>query len=196
MMTQSHSLIGKIVFSAISEHTEVKLVEHLLKYGCIKPDLTPRLRAIPHFKDQSFDFINCMIEEIRSWSLPESKRQLEMLSINLGVIMHYIADYFCYAHNNEVYNSLLPHFIYESGLAMAFSLADLEKICNSAVASVKQQNVVTKKWLREYIEKRHREYISCRKSMETDISYSVEACVTVAYVVIASCVMNSKAAVA
>ncbi|MEA4847792.1 MAG: zinc dependent phospholipase C family protein [Clostridiaceae bacterium] len=196
MITQSHSLIGKIVFSAISEHTEVKLVEHLLKYGCIKPDLTPRLRAIPHFKDKSFDFITYMIEEMRSRSLPESKRQLEMLSINLGVIMHYIADYFCYAHNNEYYNSLLPHFIYESGLAMAFASADLEKIRNDAVASVKQKHIVTKKWLREYIEKRHREYVNCKRSMETDISYSVEACVTVAYVIIASCVMNSKEAAA
>lgn len=196
MMTLSHSLIGKTVYSAISEHLDVKLIERQLKYGCIKPDLAPRLRAIPHFKDKSFDFINDMVEEMRSQSLPESKQQMGAFSINLGVIMHYIADYFCYAHNNAAYDSLLPHFIYENSLVIAFASANLDGICTDAIASVKQQQIVTKKWLREYIEERHREYVNCRMSMRADVSFSVEACVTVAYVVVVSCIMNSKAAAA
>ena len=64
MMTLNHRQIGKTVFSAISKSHVVKLDEKSLTYGCIKPDLVPRLRAIPHYKEKSSDFVNEIFEEM------------------------------------------------------------------------------------------------------------------------------------
>ncbi|KUO77283.1 MAG: hypothetical protein APF77_19270 [Clostridia bacterium BRH_c25] len=192
MMTLNHRQIGKTVFSAISKSHVVKLDEKSLTYGCIKPDLVPRLRAIPHYKEKSSDFVNEIFEEMRNQELPKCDKEIKMFSINLGVIMHYIADFFCYAHNCRAYAPILPHFIYENNLALIFAFSDLDKICMDAIYSIKEQHIQSKEWLREYLDGKHDEYMCSRRNMTTDVRFSIEACITVALVIVASCMGRNE----
>lgn len=191
MMTLSHMLISKKVFSAISDCLDIKLNEKALTYGCIKPDLVPRLRAIPHNKEKSSDFINEIFEELRKQELPKSKEELKIFSINLGVILHYIADFFCFAHNCRYYDPQWPHFVYENNLALAFAFSDLDKICADAICSINGQHIKSKGWFREYLDSKHGEYLHSRQNMASDVKFSMEVCAVIAFAAVTCCMDKS-----
>lgn len=95
-------------------------LEELTKYrksfylGSILPDLTPSIVTEPHQFAITFEGLKMKMQEIAQIrDLEEQKRSLWR---SMGVILHYLADYFTFPHNDSYTGSLKDHCIYEGDL--------------------------------------------------------------------------------
>ncbi|AOT68796.1 zinc dependent phospholipase C family protein [Geosporobacter ferrireducens] len=116
MLIQSHKLISEKVHANLQRHLGIELHKGFFIYGNIKPDISPYLSKIPHYVNESLSFISNEIYHLSNTPFSKDKAFIKQFSIQLGVITHYISDYFCHPHHDrETYkNHLIEHLKYES----------------------------------------------------------------------------------
>lgn len=187
MFITTHMLIAKNVISVIEKKLNIKLDPINFLYGNIKPDINSLLISIPHYKNKSLPFVLDIIDSIQFETLPTYNGVLKTFSVNLGVVNHYLADFFCYAHNNSNLDKFVPHFIYENNLSIEFYKKDLKRICNCSVDFVSNNSSVS---IKNYIESKYQDYINIAPSMDTDILFSAEVCTAVSYIIVKNCLNN------
>lgn len=178
LLMQTHSLIGQAVASVIHEKLNIPLNKEAFQYGSIKPDFYPNLMMIPHYKESSAIVIYKRILDLQSKRLPTVPKDLKQYSLELGVINHFMADYFCGAHNERKKSSLPNHLMYELELAKCFSNSNIKKIALSIINNRRTQ-LELKAGLLDYINKKHLEYLNRPADMLKDILYSLELCLVV-----------------
>ena len=99
------------------------------------------------------------------------------MEARLGVIVHYIADYFTFPHNNHYPGNVKDHCYYERdlkyGMKAFLKTEEALKIKEQVVAydSVEE--------LTSYIRSIHNSYMKLAHTVEEDIRYIVHACTTV-----------------
>jgi len=125
MFSPTHKLIGNVIGQNIERHNVSNFSGHAFEYGCILPDLLRRYRKIPHYKEQSFPYIKNQISDLLE---PKGTNRF-MNSLKLGIITHYICDYFCWAHNLHENEDKITHAIYETRLMYRFKKLELDNIC-------------------------------------------------------------------
>ncbi len=184
MLVQTHRLIGESIYDIVFSDMGVRLNKEAFKYGCIRPDIVPRLRAIRHYKDESFDFVNGMISEMQNEFMPKSRKEIKRYSIKLGTIIHYITDYFCSAHNGKKFDSILDHILYERRLARKYADIKGDNIKQQIWSEIKRSGPQQDIEPIEFIEKRHIEYIDSAGEIVKDIRFSLEVCMAVSYYII------------
>lgn len=103
MKLKSHINIALNTLESIQEQVEYKINKPAYLLGSIAPDLNV---AIPTHN------IKSTIKRFRKRiELVEKLNPGIIQSFTLGIVMHYICDYFCYAHN---INKIVPgHAVYE-----------------------------------------------------------------------------------
>ncbi len=112
MLIPSHLSLAKKLLSKTRNYSN-NLNKIAFYWGNIRPDIHSPFNRGKHKYEISLDIIE------KKWQkLEETPAACSLLcSYRLGVILHYIADFFCYAHNNEYYdNNLKAHLIYEQKL--------------------------------------------------------------------------------
>lgn len=110
MLTQSHVIISQMVYRE-AKRNGVELNKGLYLLGNIIPDFNPYHKYVKHYKDYSLDYVYRLVNGIDISNLNEA-------SFKLGILGHYLTDYFCYPHNNNMTfkNDFKEHVIYESNL--------------------------------------------------------------------------------
>ncbi|MCX7921421.1 MAG: zinc dependent phospholipase C family protein [Clostridia bacterium] len=181
MLSATHKLIAKRVYEALKNELNVCVDLKSLCYGSIAPDIYPSMMILPHSKEGSLEFLHKNIEWLMEQPIPENKRDMKNFSFRLGIIVHFISDYFCSAHNEAKYNNLINHFIYERALKKVFARR-MEK------HSVKPPYA----WwsmgdIKGFIESNHREYTSAKKSMYGDMVHSLNNSIIVSLKIVSGC---------
>ena len=90
----THIFIADIIHKKINSLLGISLNSKAFMVGSIKPDFSPRLLKIKHLKHISLEEVGLMIENLVRREIPSGGRQLLNYSVDLGVIMHYITDFF------------------------------------------------------------------------------------------------------
>ena len=141
-------------------------LEELTKYrksfylGSILPDLTPSIVTEPHQFGITFENLKTKMQEISQIS--DAEEQQRSLWRSIGVILHYLADYFTFPHNDSYTGNLKDHCVYEGDLkhqmrayvASRDARVIFEKQCRIMTESVSLADLF------ENIEKAHREYMN------------------------------------
>lgn len=119
MLIQTHLQLATTVYQHVKSKYNLELRHDMLQYGSIKPDLLWQYRDIPHYFEEGFPFF---LEELQQMCNDRKYDNVKDFSMKLGEVLHFTADYFCYAHNEEYFKKALwPHFIYELKLHNSFS---------------------------------------------------------------------------
>lgn len=194
MICSSHSLVAKAVHKCVLDNLGFNLTLTDVKFGCMKPDFFPKLIALPHYKEKSFKAIAQMIWELQN-AKPTGLKEIRNFSMELGVVLHYISDYFCYAHNNKVLDRMPSHLFYEISLDIELrkylsnALSDLHIDMNEEDHRNLNISIV------EYIEGKHKQYMEDCHSLRNDVTYGMQACyITAISIVTAMMVNNMKEA--
>lgn len=192
MLVYSHSLIGKTIYKYISHDFRINLSLVDIKNGCMKPDFYPKLMAIPHYKNESFEIISQMILSLQNTKLPVSPKQIRHFSNELGVILHFITDYFCYPHNNQVLDKLPAHLIYEINLHKELKkyISSSSEVLDINLNVEDYSNLNTS--LIYFIEGKHKQYMEDNPSLLNDVIYGLQACCVVALGIITSVILKSS----
>ncbi|MCL2764993.1 MAG: zinc dependent phospholipase C family protein [Treponema sp.] len=104
MRLELHNKIGKNVCNELIE-LGCYVNKKLFLLGNIFPDLCFSFLWCRHEHQYSRDYTRKKIEML--------KRKPKLFSFHLGVLTHYICDYFCYPHSSSYNKGLIHHIIYE-----------------------------------------------------------------------------------
>ena len=131
--------------------------------GNIMPDINLFTYFRGHKYSDSIDYVRQKANELineKSWDSHSY--------YNLGIILHYIADYFTYPHNHTFKGTLAEHCEYEKRLRTPF-LTSLK----TSYTQIKKERKLTLnvKQLFQHIELHHKEYIATTPSISKDCSY-------------------------
>ena len=144
--------------------------------GSIWPDCIPSFLVKKHCIDETFDIFGRKMEKfIEKY---KAKRDMGYLSsLRMGVITHYVADYFTYPHNSHYPGGFVKHCIYEEDLKhKMYSFIDevrSKKSTDSVETMLDVQDILT------YVREKHNRYMSKEGNVDFDCGYSFSACMKV-----------------
>lgn len=175
MRKKSHISLARYL---VRQHGQFEMFQHKKAFylGSILPDLNPAMVAAPHEYETSYENLKEDIRELtEGWRAEYSPRAFWR---KLGIIMHYLADYFTFPHNVSFDGSLKDHCIYEGELKhwlrRYVHTAEAKDIFRAQKFRAKQMN--TAEELFHYIEVSHAVYMREKHSVESDCRWIVEIC--------------------
>lgn len=135
-------------------------------FGNMLPDLSPFYRFSPHEKETNFKDVIKLMEEL---IFKSDTLSLKNISIKLGMIVHYLCDFFTFPHNKGFTKSIIKHEFYEQTQRMLM-WSKLGVVWNwySKEASV---NLKTFEDIINYIEDMHLIYNNNLSNKERDIYF-------------------------
>ena len=144
--------------------------------GSILPDCIPSFVTRRHTIDETFDLL---IKEIHKITINyDVEKGIDRYYVrHLGVITHYLADYFTFPHNAIYPGSIKDHVYYEKELK--FSLKEYvkrEETQRNREIDSKCNNI---DMIIQLIKNTHEEYLKAFKNVKVDIQYIVDLCYNV-----------------
>lgn len=171
---KSHlSLAGYIV-----DVVDQDMITHPMafRFGSLEPDLVPSFITTKHRIDLTFYKLEKKIRKVLE-QYDSSRGMTIGLSKDLGVITHYLADYFTFPHNIEYPGTMTEHIQYEAELKLNFrTFVDQMKERQAHFQEVAFQSAEE---ICLFIRKCHREYLDAVKSIQNDCKYILEICAQV-----------------
>ncbi len=157
----THITIGKYLYLRFSKKERLRPMAFL--YGNIKPDLFSKCLSKPHTLE------NYLFEiHHRAIALNQLPRSSKAYSKELGIICHYICDFFCYYHlTNDLHHQLYPHFKYEWKLHTTLLHRSYRKNLKFKVSRLENHVRIP-----SLIMKMRKEYANEPKSIDSDIKYA------------------------
>lgn len=142
-------------------------------FGSIQPDIQPSFLTKKHTMEDTFDILKKQIGQVTGEKRLE-KGMTGTYCRKLGVITHYVADYFTFPHNEVFDGTLKEHCRYEADLMR--SLKAYVESGEAATARIKNGIIRTKEDIIEMIVQMHEEYLERIRTIKNDINYIVELC--------------------
>lgn len=172
MRFKTHQYIAETAIMLVEDMTGISFNHKLVKIGACAPDLAVNRRLKLHSAALAGNEFDKILDKFES-----GKRSNAFLSYMLGVYSHYVADAFCFAHNNYVVD-LKKHVQYEvlmqelvDSIALPIDLVDMA-IENSK--SLKHKTVF------EYIQNENSQYL---KLMEDKTDWAEMAAIDVSFAI-------------
>lgn len=168
----SHISMGRYLYRYFRDHMDVRLQKRTFVLWNVMPDLAPSLLRLSHFKKDIYDLV---MEKAQYLAQEGAKMSPREYSKQMGILCHFMADFFCYAHAEYFDGGKIAHFRYEVvmqlfGYRKRSMLHAVDLI--SQAASVDQSLA-----LYEQINALHAQYRDLQPSYGVDFIYSLTACV-------------------
>ena len=121
MLMNTHMILANN-FLEIADGKKIYLINSKrFIWGNIKPDYVPKYKKIKHYYNESIDMTINKIKKLSSLSISDIYYDYgkNKFSEELGVVCHFLCDYFCYPHYDrwEFKKALKKHVTYENKLA-------------------------------------------------------------------------------
>lgn len=160
----------------IAENTPVsELQAHRKAFalGNILPDCKPSFVTTKHEFNGTFEMIQ---EKLRMLTVDCDlrHRNARVYWRRAGEVIHYIADYFTFPHNETFEGSLKEHCDYEQELKLK-----LREYIRSGEAKIHAERVLrvhSVSELIDYIRERHAEYLAKKRCVADDIAFILSVC--------------------
>ena len=119
MKSASHHAMGYLLITAL-EQEGVLLDREQFVLGNLLPDYLPELILAPHFTMKCQREIGLFTGVLAAQRVSAKAELPADYSLRLGILCHYITDYFCFAHSREFQQNLAHHSSYEQALDSYF----------------------------------------------------------------------------
>lgn len=175
MRKKSHISLAKGVIHGLDIGERVN---HRLSFfvGSIWPDCTPSFLTKRHCIDDTFDIMAKKMDKFISKYNADKDMGISS-TWRMGIVLHYIADYFTYPHNSNYPGGFKDHCIYEEELKhrMYKYVADMKMTAPKQDVPV----FASTKQILEYIKNIHNKYMQLDGRVDYDCGYSVRTCMSV-----------------
>lgn len=159
METKNHL---QLALDIASEKKLGKYSKYLV-LGSIMPDINLFTYVRGHKYKESIKFIEQKTKELTEKPVWNRKSYYD-----LGIILHYLADYFTFPHNPNFHGSLAEHCDYEKKLRYRFTSFLKSRRKRKEQDADTANNVMQ---MFRYLDEKHQEYIATTPSVETDCNY-------------------------
>ena len=171
MVTNLHrhmgAMIRKNVLAALPKEQSIRISSFWYSLGNILPDMCWLPVTHPHFEARSASYIRKKIDLSLSKHRSHDLDQLivsPVFSLRLGIVSHYLCDFFCVAHQGTGINGAKRHLDYEHDMRDYFyeHKAEIEELCRFT-PDIHEGTPATSESLVELFENWHEKY-SVRQS--------------------------------
>ncbi|WP_446897013.1 zinc dependent phospholipase C family protein [Clostridium sp. LBM24168] len=164
MIINTHILFSKIVYKHCLRELNFKLNKIIFMYGNIKPDISPNSCRNPHTLKDSLHIVSKCFNQ-----LSHDELDINQFSMILGIMCHYISDYFCLYHTEEYSKkNIFKHIAYE--ILLHFNLQIL--LIFGRLKLIDSRNLPQRNVLSIVFDMQKR-YFKQRRSFLRDIIYAV-----------------------
>lgn len=177
MRKKSHISLARYIV----ESTDVQMLKVHKKAFClgnILPDCKPSFLTTKHEYRQVFYLVKEDIEKLTEYygSYEEAGR---VYFRDLGQVIHYMADFFTFPHNEHYEGNLKDHCKYEKRLKH-----HLKKYIKEGQLNRNRSDAIYFKDSNElltFIQDMHAEYMKCKRSVEEDCIFIVNLCCQIVF---------------
>lgn len=186
MLVGTHMLIGQRVYDNLQESFKVNMNKKGFIYGNIKPDLDYRLSSKSHCMEDSLDFV---LDEINRLLLLNEIVYIQQFSIDMGVINHFLADFFCspHYHKSKEFDGIIKHMNYEFNLHKTFKKMIREEALD--ISKLKTDKYIRNTLLNTILSLED-DYKKQKQSMENDIYYALRAATIASNYILDNSILN------
>jgi len=146
--------------------------------GSILPDCRPSFLTTRHTISETFHLLKTEINGL-TYDYDKEKDITAYYSIHLGIVMHYLADYFTFPHNTGYEGGVKNHIEYERELLIA-----LQWYMEENPYIDPQRKLCTIDGFSDYILEQHIQYGNEEHDIITDCRYITTICTTIMDVVL------------
>lgn len=112
MNSYSHIRIGRLVLNRLQHKYGISIPVVAFLWANCKPDYSIKYKKIPHYKKAMEKEFKRLIKEVSLYKW--DNKNIFLIADRLGVICHFICDFFCYAHSPSFSGGLKDHISYEA----------------------------------------------------------------------------------
>lgn len=163
MMSVTHAIYARKIAEHIRLMYGINLKRYSLIYGSIKPDVSVLFSGAPHYINKSLDGLCQNAELLIESTNNVNEIETRAFSRELGVILHFITDYFCRAHNDingRKHPTNYSHVLYEQKFQNKLKTYELDAVRENIVATLENDlEKINKTSLKEYIRYKHNRYM-------------------------------------
>lgn len=141
--------------------------------GSILPDCLPSFLTTRHIISDTLDYLENEIQKVCD-ELLKKQEITPYCCRHLGVICHYLADYFTFPHNPGFQGSMKDHYNYEKKLLVI--LLDYLKQREVEVTPRIQYSIKNSEDICHYIALKHKEYLETPHDILVDCRYIADIC--------------------
>lgn len=172
MRKKSHISLAKFIVNNM-QVTDLKEHKKAFYIGSILPDLKPSFITKKHTIEETFDTLTDEIKKI-TVDYDMDKGINTYYARHLGVITHYLADYFTFPHNKIFQGSITQHVRYEKELKHRLK----EYVTRDDVKRERRigKRILSIEEIIILIQRAHREYLKALKAIKIDIQFIVDLC--------------------
>lgn len=172
MRKKSHISLAQFIVKN-SDSLELNQHKKAFYLGSILPDCKPSFLTEKHQFNGTFEKVQGYIRDLTENCVFEERDQKSYWR-RVGEVVHYIADYFTFPHNEIYPGNLKDHCMYEKELKLY-----LREYLNSEEAMEKQSSLrdfCSVESLIDFIRQEHREYLRTFHSVAEDCRYIIQLC--------------------
>ena len=175
MRKKTHISLGNYLINTM-KLTELYRHRKAFLIGCILPDCKPSFVTKRHEFGETYEEVKEMIRILtRDWQfMLESPKAFW---IKVGEVLHFVADYFTYPHNEGYAGTLKDHCMYEKRLKHYLKFYIFSGKAWKNQEEIRRFSGVEELFL--YIEDKHREYLGQVHNVEGDTRYITNVCLQV-----------------
>lgn len=174
-MMNTHRLIGEnIIRYAENQHINIINNKRFI-WGNVKPDCVLKYKLIKHYYNESIDLVIEKIQYLSSLSVEDVfyDKTIEKFSEELGVVCHFLCDYFCAPHyyrwECKTTSAVKQHMLYEKRLG---------KIAKTFRPTVLINSSITCENVEEFIRSMQRKYHGTIDH-KNDLIFSYYMCINI-----------------
>lgn len=172
MRKKSHISLAKYIINNMG--TEELIIHKKAFYiGSILPDCVPSFITKRHSIDDTFETLKNEIQKITE-KFDVSQGMNSYYCRHLGVVTHYIADYFTFPHNKIFKGTIKEHCSYENDLKKSFR--DYVRFDTTQKERDAKLQFRTVEEICKFITFMHKEYLEAKKVVKVDCEYIVRIC--------------------
>lgn len=185
MLINTHKILANNILRQASNEKVFLLDKKKFVWGNLKPDCVSKYKFKKHFYDESIEMILEKINFLSTLTVEEIYFSYgrKKFSAELGVICHFICDFFCLAHNRRwrLKSAFKKHMMYEQELNKIAKRYEFKKV---------DQELTNIKFVKEFIEKYILEYENLDEYYEVDLDYSFFICSNIINLVLETVLAN------
>lgn len=177
----SHFMMGKLLYHNL-KNIDIKLKRNAFIFGNIKPDVSSRYNKLPHYKKDVYSLFKSEVLALCDMKVSEGSSFSSEYSEKLGVICHFISDFFCFAHCEQFDNRGWNHFIYE--MKLSFYMLKRKKSMKNIDNLMDYSQFYNTNSIFEEMDKENEEYFASHQSEGMDVLCSLQNCISMVLAVV------------
>lgn len=186
MNALTHVYLSMVFKKALEKKLPVRLHTFSFIKGNLKPDFSFLLIKTPHYKIPDSELIKKEIDKLIKHKPHKYNTCTNEFSERLGIVTHYLSDFFCYAHSTNFKGSVLDHYIYEKNLSRyrkTMKSKIMESIGNipCTACNLDYQSICG------MIDRLHTKYCTKKPSYARDLIFTLRAGIPLAISLVSSC---------